>query len=226
MKVTYYGHSCFAVEAAGRRLLFDPFVSANELASGIDVEHIGADYIFLSHGHADHVADAVAIALWTKAQVLCNFELSLWLAKQGVKNVLAMNHGGTARLEVGKAKMVPAVHSSSLPDGSYGGNPCGWVITASEGNFYYAGDTALTTDMKIIGETTRLRFAALPIGDTFTMGVDDAVVAAEWVGCSHVLGVHYDTSPPIRIDARAALERFARAGKTLHLVPIGGSVNL
>ncbi len=226
MKATYYGHSCFAVEAAGRRLLFDPFISANELASGIDVGQVGADYIFLSHGHADHVGDAVAIALRTKAQVLCNFELSLWLAKQGVTNVVAMNHGGTARLEVGKAKMVPAVHSSSLPDGSYGGNPCGWVIITSEGNFYYAGDTALTTDMKIIGETTQLRFAALPIGDTFPMGVDGAVLAAEWVGCSHVLGVHYDTFPPIRIDARAALERFARAGKTLHLVPIGGSVNL
>ncbi len=226
MRVTYYGHSCFSVEVRGKTLLFDPFITPNALAGEIDVSTIPADYLLLSHGHEDHVADAAVIARRTQAKVLCNFEIYLWMSKQGVDNIQPMNHGGTARLEGCAAKMVNAVHSSSLPDGSYGGNPCGWLVESAEGGFYYAGDTALTMDMKIIGETTRLRFAALPIGDTFTMGVDDAIKAADWVGCSTVLGLHYDTFPPIQIDHRAAVDKFLRAGKRLHLLPVGETVAL
>jgi L-ascorbate metabolism protein UlaG (beta-lactamase superfamily) len=226
MKITYYGHSCFRVEIAGRSLLFDPFITPNELARNVDVDSIPANYVLLSHGHEDHVADAVAIARRTGAQVLCAFEVSLWLGRHGVKNLFPMNHGGTAKLDVCKAKLVNAIHSSSLPDGSYGGNPAGWVVESSEGNFYYSGDTALTMDMKRIGETTKLRFAALCIGDTFTMGIDDAIEAAAWVGADQVLGVHYDTFPPIKIDHDAAISQFKKANRTLHLPAIGTSLSL
>jgi L-ascorbate metabolism protein UlaG (beta-lactamase superfamily) len=226
MKVTYYGHSCFQVEVAGKHLLFDPFITPNERAQSIDIHSIPADYILLSHGHEDHVADVVAIARRTSAQVLCNFEISLWLNRQGIQNVFPMNHGGTAKLDVAQAQMVHAIHSSSLPDGSYGGNPGGWVVRTAEANFYYSGDTALTTDMKRIGQTTRLHWAALCIGDTFTMGIDDAIEAAAWIGTDRILGVHYDTFPPIRIDHDQAIAAFRAAGRTLHLPAVGTTLEL
>jgi L-ascorbate metabolism protein UlaG (beta-lactamase superfamily) len=226
MKVTYYGHSCFRAELAGKSLLFDPYITPNELAQSVDISSIPADYILLSHAHQDHVADAVTIAKRTSAQVLCNFELSLWLNRQGINNVFPMNHGGTAKLHGVRAKLVNAIHSSSLPDGSYGGNPGGWIVESAEGNFYFSGDTALTADMKLIGETTRLRWAALCLGDTFTMGIEDAILAASWVGVDQVLGVHYDTFPPIRIDHAQATQAFRAAGRTLHLPPIGGTLDL
>ncbi len=226
MKITYYGHSCFSASLQDKTLLFDPFISPNPRASHIRVDQITADYILLSHAHEDHVADVVPIAKRTNATVLCAFEIYLWLNKQGVTNCHPMNHGGTAHLPFGSAKMVNAIHSSSLPDGSYGGNPAGWIIQSPQGNFYYSGDTALTMDMKIIGETTPLQFAALCIGDTFTMGVQDAIQAANWTGAKHVLGLHYDTFPPIQINPQEAQQAFLKAGKTLHLPGIGQTVDL
>jgi L-ascorbate metabolism protein UlaG (beta-lactamase superfamily) len=226
MKVTYYGHSCFSVEAAGRHLLFDPFITPNELARAVDIHSVKADYIFISHAHADHLADAVAIAKRTGARVVSNYEISVWATNQGIQKAHPLNHGGSVQLDFGRAKFVNAIHSSSFPDGTYGGNPGGWVIETAEGDFYYSGDTALTTDMTLIGESTRLKFAALCIGDTFTMGIDDAVKAARMVGCDEILGVHYDTFPPIQIDHAAAIEKFKAAGQTLHLVPIGQCTNL
>jgi L-ascorbate metabolism protein UlaG (beta-lactamase superfamily) len=136
-----------------------------------------------------------------------------------------MNHGGGCRFDFGRVKFVSAIHSSSLPDGSYGGNPGGFVVETSDGNFYYSGDTALTMDMKLIGESTRLTFAALCIGDNFTMGVEDAIKAAEFVRCNEILGVHYDTFPPIKIDHREAVEKFTAAGKHLHLPHPGQSLS-
>ncbi len=226
MKITYYGHSCFAVEVTGQTLLFDPFITPNELARSVDYTKVRANYILISHGHEDHVADAVALARRTQATVLSNFEIYLWLTKQGIDKAYPMNHGGTARFDFGRAKLVNAVHSSTLPDGSSGGNPGGWLVETAEGNFFYSGDTALTWDMKMIAESAPLKFAALCIGDTFTMGVDDAVRAAEWVGADQVLGVHYDTFPPIRIDHAEAVAKFQAAGRTLHLVKIGESITL
>ena len=224
MNVTYYGHSCFAVEVAGRHLLFDPFITPNELAKTIDANQVKADFLLISHAHADHLADAVAIAKRTGAQVVSNYEIYLWVTNQGLQKTHPLNHGGSVSLAFGRAKFVNAIHSSSFPDGTYGGNPGGWVIETPEGNFYYSGDTALTADMALIGESTRLKFAALCIGDTFTMGVDDAVRAAQMVRCDDIVGVHYDTFPPIKIDRAAAIQKFQAAGKTLHLVPIGQSV--
>src|SRR6476646_5618901 len=196
MKFTYYGHACFAVQANGKTLLFDPFISPNPLAAKIDVSVVAADLILVSHGHGDHVADVVEIAKRTSAKVIAPFEVGSWFEGKGVNNVQSMNHGGAAKTDFGRVKLTSAIHSSSMPDGSYGGNPCGFVVESSDGNFYYSGDSALTLDMKLIGEQTKLRFAVLPIGDFFTMGIDDALRAADFVRVTKIVGVHYDTFPP------------------------------
>src|SRR5450432_2887814 len=182
MRLTYYGHACFAVEAGGKTLLFDPYITPNPLGKGIDVEKIPADYILVSHGHGDHVADLQRIAARTNAVVIAPFEVTSWFEGKGVENIQSLNPGGSARFEFGRVKLTAAVHSSSMPDGSYGGNPCGFVIESDDGNFYYSGDTALTYDMKLIAEEFKLRFAVLPIGDHFTMGIADALRAADFVG--------------------------------------------
>jgi len=221
MKITSYGHSCFGAEIKGMSLLFDPFITGNELASGIDPRSVPADFILVSHGHADHMADAPVIARQTGATILSNFEITQWFARQGIEKVHALNHGGSGKFPFGRVKYVNAIHSSSLPDGTYGGNPGGFVIESASGNFYYSGDTGLTLDMKLIGEATRLDFACLPIGDTFTMGVEDAVRAAGLLACNRVLGLHYNTFPPIRIDTGAARAKFSSAGIELVLLEPG-----
>ena len=226
MKLTYYGHACFAVVAGGKHLLFDPFIRPNPLAAKIDVEKIEADFILVSHGHGDHVADVVEIAKRTGSTVIAPFEVGSWFEKKGVANVQPMNHGGTAMLPFGRVKLTAAVHSSSMPDGSYGGNPCGFVLKTDDGNFYYSGDTALTTEMKLIGERTKLRFAVLPIGDFFTMGIEDAVHAANFVGVTRIVGVHYDTFPPIKLDHAAAIKTAQAGEKELLLPKIGETIDI
>ena len=221
MKVTYYGHSCFGVEVGGKNLLFDPFITGNELARNVDIRKIPADYILISHGHADHIADAADIVRRIGATIVSNYEVVLWFGKQGLEKGHPLNHGGGHRFDFGRVKLVNAVHSSGLPHGSYGGNPGGFVVESGEGNFYHSGDTALTMDMKLIGESTKLKFAALPIGDNFTMGVDDAVKAADFVRCGDILALHYNTFAPIQINPTAAAEKFKAAGKRLHLLKPG-----
>lgn len=227
MKLTYYGHACFSVEFGGRTLLFDPFITPNELASSIEVTAIPANYILVTHGHADHVADVIDIAKRTGATVIAGYEVAQWFMAQGLEQVHAMNHGGAYPFDFGVVKMVSAIHSSVLPDGTYGGNPGGFVLSGSDGSFYYAGDTALTLDMKLIAAAyPDLRFTVLPIGDNFTMGAADAAKAAEFVECKTVVGVHYDTFPPIKIDHTAARSTFEAADLTLHLPAIGESIEL
>ncbi len=223
MKITYYGHACVGLEVKGKTLLFDPFITPNELAKAINVNALPVDYLLISHGHADHIADAVAIAKRTGATTISNYEIAVWLNNQGVEKTLPLNHGGSTQLDFGRVKFVNAVHSSSLPNGAYGGNPGGFVVETPDGGFYFSGDTALTTDMKLIGESARLKLAALCIGDTFTMGVDDAIKCAEFIRCGEIVGIHYDTFPPIRIDRDAAVRKFKAAGKKLHLLEIGGN---
>jgi L-ascorbate metabolism protein UlaG (beta-lactamase superfamily) len=224
MKFTYYGHACFSVEAGGKTLLFDPFITPNPLAKKIDAGKIAADFILVSHGHGDHVADVIEIAKRTGATLIAPYEVGSWFEEKGVKNVQSMNHGGAAKMDFGRVKLTSAIHSSSMPDGAYGGNPCGFVVESSEGNFYYSGDTALTYDMTLIGAQTHLDFAVFPIGDFFTMGIEDALRAAEFVGVSKFVGVHYDAFPPIQLDRAAALAAAHAAGKQLLLPAIGETI--
>ena len=226
MQLTYYGHSCFSVRAGGKSLLFDPFITANPLASAIDVDEIKADYIFVSHGHYDHTIDIVRVARRTGAKVLGNWELNDWFNKSGLQNTHPINPGGQLAFDFGKVKCVTAIHSSSLQDGSYAGTACGFVIQSMDGVFYYSGDTALTLDMQLIVEWALPGFAVLPIGDDLTMGVDDAIRAAKWLGVKHVVGVHYDTFPFIKIDHENAIASFNRSDLTLHLPAIGSTIDL
>jgi L-ascorbate metabolism protein UlaG (beta-lactamase superfamily) len=226
MRFTYFGHSSFAMELQGKQVVFDPFITPNELARNIDINTIPADYILLSHGHSDHVADCAAIANRTNATVVSSFEVVNWATGQGVKNTHPMNHGGKKEFDFGTLKCVNAIHSSGLPDGSYGGNPMGFVITTNEKNFYYTGDTALTTDMQLIPRWAKLDFAIMCIGDNFTMGYEDALEAAKMVNTNVVIGVHYDTFPYIRINRTLVKQAFAIAGITLHLPAIGETIEL
>jgi L-ascorbate metabolism protein UlaG (beta-lactamase superfamily) len=226
MQFTYYGHSCFAVEIAGKRILFDPFISGNELARDIDVDSIQADYILVSHGHSDHVGDLLSIAKRTGAVVVAAFEVTEWARAHGVSNTHPLNFGGKKAFDWGVVKYVPAWHSSVLPDGTYGANPGGFVITSGQGNFYYSGDTSLMMDMKLIPRFAKLDFAILPIGDNFTMGVEDAIVAAEFIQCRKIIGVHFDTFGYIKIDHTVAKSRFEAAGLNLTLPGIGATIDI
>ena len=226
MRLTYYGHASFAVETGGRVLLFDPFISPNPAAKAIEVDTLPCDYLLLSHGHGDHLADAPAIAQRTGATVIASAEVAGWMSDKGAANTVGMNHGGKKSFDFGSVKCVNAIHSSGLPDGSYGGNPMGFVVTTDDGNFYYSGDTALTMDMQLIPRWAKLDFAVLCIGDHFTMGYEDAVEAARMAGAPKVVGVHYDTFPPIRIDTQAARKAFKDAGIELLLPAVGESIDV
>lgn len=227
MKFTFYGHACFSVETGGKTILFDPFISANPKASHINLNSIKADYILLSHGHQDHVADVAAIYQNNpKAIIVSNFEIVGWFGNKGISNGHPMNHGGSWKFDFGTVKYVNAIHTSSLPDGAYGGNPGGFVIECAEGNFYFAGDTALTMDMKLIPMTTKLDFAVLPIGDNFTMGINDAVVCSDFIECNKIIGVHYDTFGYIEINKDEAIQAFSDKSKELILLDIGQTIEL
>lgn len=226
MKLTYFGHSCFLVESAGSRILFDPFIRPNDLAASVDISAIEADAILLSHGHEDHVADAVELAKQTGATVVSNWEVYVWLGGHGLEKLHPMNHGGSRKFPFGRLKMTNAIHSSTLPGNVDGGNPGGFVVETSEGAFYYSGDTALTYDMKLIAEEFSVRFAVLPIGDNFTMGAADAAKAAHFCGAKTVVGVHYNTFPWIEISKDEAAATFQKAGVNLLLPAIGETVEL
>jgi len=224
MKTTYYGQSTIIIETEGKKLLFDPFITPNPAAKNIDIHSLKPDYILVSHGHGDHVADLIEIQKSSGAKVICIAEIATWLGKQGIE-AHGMNIGGGFNFDFGRVKMVNAVHSSTMPDGSAGGNPAGFVIYAEGKKIYYAGDTALTYDMKLL-EDENLDWAFLPIGDNYTMGVDDAIKATNFINCKNVIGVHYDTFPVIAIDKEEALEKFIKAGINIKLPAIGEEINL
>ena len=225
MKITCYGHSSLGIEVGGKHILVDPFISANPKASHININELQADYILLTHAHGDHVLDVEYIAGRTGAVIVSNYEIATHYEKKGFKSH-PMNHGGSWNFDFGKVKYVYAVHSSSFPDGSYGGNPGGFVIEGEHKNIYIAGDTALTMDMKLIPMRTKLDLAILPIGDNFTMDVEDAIIASDFVECDKILGVHYDTFGYIEINHEKAIRQFFDKGKDLMLLEIGASIEL
>lgn len=226
MKITYYGHACFSIVTGGKHLLFDPFISGNELAKDININEIKADYIFVSHGHFDHTLDVVAIANNTGAMVVGIWELYDHFTKQGLKKVHPLNPGGKVTFDFGTVKSVIGQHSSSFQDGSYAGVATGFVIKTEAGNFYYSGDTGLTLDMTLIPKFAEIDFAVFPIGDVLTMGVEDAVEAAQFVQTKKVVGVHYDTFGLIKLDKEKATTAFEKAGLSLLLPEIGESIDI
>lgn len=226
MQITYFGHSCFQVEIGKYKLLFDPFITPNPLAEKINIDTIKPDFILLSHAHGDHIADAEQIAKASGAVLIANHEIVTYFSGRGIEKNHPMNHGGKKTFEFGTVKMVNAVHSSSFPDGTYGGNPVGFVVESVDKTFYYAGDTALHYDMKLIGEQNKIDFAFLPIGDNYTMDIADAVLAADFVKTNKIIGMHYDTFPYIRIDKLEAGITAKSGGKELILLGIGEKIKL
>ncbi|WJS93722.1 metal-dependent hydrolase [Flavobacterium johnsoniae] len=225
MKITFYGHASLGIEVGGKNIIVDPFITGNPQAAAIDINSLKADYILLTHAHGDHVLDVEAIAKNTNAVIVSNAEIATYYGNKGFKSH-PMNHGGSWKFDFGNVKYVTAIHSSSFPDGSYGGNPGGFVIEGEHKNIYIAGDTALTYDMKLIPLRTELDLVILPIGNNFTMDVEDAIIASDFVECDKILGYHFDTFGYIEINHEEAIRKFFDKGKDLMLLQIGESIEL
>jgi L-ascorbate metabolism protein UlaG (beta-lactamase superfamily) len=205
------------MESGGQRILIDPFLTGNP-AAAITAEKVAADFILISHGHGDHVGDSIDIAKRTGATVVSNYEISLWLEKQGVKKAHGMQHGGGHPFPFGRVKLTLAFHGSMLPDGSNGGNPCGFLLYLKDGKRIYAAqDTGLFGDMRLIGEEG-IDLAILPIGDNYTMGPDDALRAVKLIEPKRVLPIHYNTWDLIAQDASAWAERVKKETKTVPII--------
>lgn len=205
VELTYHGHACFGIVVDSTHLLIDPFLTGNALAD-VGADEVEADYVLVSHGHGDHVGDAVAIAKRRGAMTISNFEIQNWLLAQGVERAHPMHIGGGYNFPFGRVKLTIAHHGSALPDGSYGGNPAGFLLTLEGKTIYHACDTGLFYDMKLIGEEG-LDLAILPIGDNFTMGPDDALRAVKLLEPKVVIPIHYDTFDVIQQDPRAFAAR-------------------
>ena len=205
IKVTWYSHACFLIETDGGKLLIDPFITDNPL-SPINADAVDADYILVSHGHGDHLGDTINIAKRTGAMVISNFEIQTWLLGQGIENVHPQHIGGGFDYPWGRVKLTHALHGSALPDGSYGGNPCGFLFYVQGKKLYHACDTGLFYDMKLIGEEG-IDLAILPIGDNFTMGPEDALRAVKLIEPAHVIPIHYNTFDVIKQDPHAWANR-------------------
>ena len=226
MQITFYGHASLGIKIADITILVDPFISGNPKASEINIEELEADFILITHAHQDHILDVESIAKRTKAIIVSNFEIVTHYQNLGLEGH-PMNHGGSWEFKFGTVKYVNAIHTSSFPDGSYGGQPGGFVIEGEHKNIYIAGDTALTYDMKFIPDTIgELDLVVLPIGDNFTMDVKTAIKASSFLNCSKVLGYHFDTFGFIKINHKEAFSKFAEAKKELVLLPIGGNLKI
>lgn len=227
MKIQYFGHSSFMFHFSGKKILTDPFITGNPLAADIKLEDIQPDYIFLSHGHGDHLGDWEAIAKQSGAQVVTSFDIMTTVVAPAGGEGHGVNIGGEVELDGFTFKAVNAIHSSMLPDNSYGGNPMGFVFWNDESCFYFAADTALTMDMKLIPMMCpKLDFAILPVGDYFTMGYKDALIASDFIECNQIIGCHFDSFPPIKVDHDQVKKAFADAGKSLRLPGIGEEFEL
>lgn len=206
ISITWHGHATFTLDIDGSKVIVDPFFAGNNPVAKTSATDVAADFILQTHGHADHIADTVGLAQRTGALVIGNFEICNWISGQGHDNCHAMNTGGGYSFPFGHVKMTPALHSSGLPDGSYGGDPGGYVVTAGGKRIYIAGDTALFSDMSLIGRLG-LDVALVPIGDNFTMGPDDSLLALDYLKPKVVIPCHYNTWPPIAVDVEAWARR-------------------
>ncbi len=221
--LTWFGHATLGLETDGTHLIIDPFFSGNPAAS-TSAENVKADFILVSHGHGDHISDAVSIATRTGATVISNFEIINWLEKQGLEKTHAQHIGGGFRYPFGYLKLTLALHGSALPDGSNGGNPTGFLLTTNGGQkIYLAADTGLFGDMKLIGEEG-LDLAVIPIGDNFTMGPDDALRAVKLLTPRHVVPIHYNTFDLLKQDANAWAARVEKeTSAKVHVLKPGES---
>jgi L-ascorbate metabolism protein UlaG (beta-lactamase superfamily) len=218
ISITWHGHATFTLDINGVKIVVDPFFAGNNPAAKTAVSQISADYILQTHGHGDHIADTVALGKRTSAQVIANFEIINWIAGKGHENGHAMNTGGGYNFPFGRVKMTPALHSSGLPDGTYGGDPGGYLLTAGGLRIYIAGDTALFSDMALIG-AGGLDLAILPIGDNFTMGPDDSILALEYLKPKAVIPCHYNTWPVIAADTADWSHRIRQTTTIEPIVP-------
>lgn len=226
LSLRYLGHSCFEVSHSDTSYLIDPFITGNPLAEAIDISLLSPSHVFVSHGHQDHMADAEAICRRSGAPLVSNYEIVSWFQQKNVPGY-PLNPGGFLDLPTGRVKYVPAIHSSVLPDGSNGGNPGGFVFLLEGAHFYFAGDTCAFSDMQLIPKLCgAMDFCILPLGGTFTMEAQEAVLAAQFVGCNRVIGCHYDTFGPIEIDHDNAIKAFAEADIELTLPKIGEELTL
>lgn len=206
ISLTWHGHATFSLNINGTRIVVDPFFAGKNPSAKTPVDAVAADFILQTHGHGDHIADTVTLARRTGATVIANFEICNWIGAKGHEKVHAMNTGGGYNFPFGRVKMTPALHSSGLPDGSYGGDPGGYLVTAVDKTIYIAGDTALFSDMALIGRAG-IDVAILPVGDNFTMGPEDSVLALAYLQPKMVVPGHYNTWPPIAIDVNAWAEK-------------------
>jgi L-ascorbate metabolism protein UlaG (beta-lactamase superfamily) len=224
LRLTYHGHSCFELEAQGHRIIVDPFLNGN-IHSKAKPADIKVEAILVSHGHGDHVGDALEIAKNNDCVVISNFEIANWLAEKGAK-AHGMHIGGSHTFEWGRLKLTPALHGSALPDGSYGGNPAGFLIWMGGKCVYFAGDTGIHSDMALYGRLNPIDLAMLPIGDNFTMGIDDAVEAAVLCQAREAMPIHYGTFPVIQEDPEEFVRRLTARGVRGRVVGFGETVTV
>ena len=228
MELTYYGHSALMITTGSTRLLVDPFITENPLAkSVVAAADLDPDYILITHAHQDHWGDTVDIALRTGAQVVANYEITSYLMRTaGYDNILPMNTGGSTAFHFGTITMTDALHSSSFEDGSYGGNPNGFILTVEGRTVYLAGDTAPFSEMAWLGEENSIDVAFLPVGDRFTMGTRGSIRAISMLNPKIVVPIHYNTFPEVKIDVDEWVQAVKNSGSRPHVLEAGETITI
>lgn len=224
MNIKYLGHSCFQITVNEYIIIIDPFITGNPITENKDISNIKANFILVTHAHQDHTLDVEAIAKNNDATVVANWEIATYYGNKGINNH-PMNTGGSWNFDFGKIKMTPAVHSSSFPDGTYGGNANGFILESEHKTIYISGDTDVFMDMQLLAKH-KIDLAILPIGSNFTMGVEEAILASNFIDCDKILGCHYDTFGYIEINHEDAIKKFFKEGKDLMLLEIEDSIEL